>query len=488
MLGSTGESAETLVSLACSARDTRVSGMARAAIEAAWAEGGQSRDRVWRAVWALLESARLGWPNHQDDDRVRPLLLFLLAPDPAARYEPRVRLHTCLPDSGGPEVGVLVDIAVSGEDAAVREPLADLLRTTGHPRLLAELAEALRRRRAGTQLLTDDGYVPAAITYGAWNADGEPGPLLRILLDNPHLERPSRVPDMALVLILRDRFDLLRAFAQAPLARILLGFLATAREPIVETMPEQVLDGSRRALREISPGAGQDLVCRRAIAGDVEAAAAVRDAGLRPADPLLTPLLLYLTGQWDSLDGDLLFAALPLLTVDEAIDALTRLLEMRDVPAEAAGHLRAALRAIPRPSGSGDLDYLWEEVTDTICALAVRGNPEARSAVLDAGYRPTTEEGHPAFLFLTEQWEAYDRLDPDGTLLTALFDRPYLLGAPPETFREIAERAGRPDPVPPPRPDGSRRRAGHGGTHHSDYTGFDGGGYDGGGGYSGGGF
>ncbi|MET8861746.1 hypothetical protein ABZW11_02200 [Nonomuraea sp. NPDC004580] len=89
-------------------------------------------------------------------------------------------------------------------------------------------------------------------------------------------------------------------------------------------------------------------------------------------------------------------------------------------------------------------------VREAVCQHALRGKAAAVQAAVEAGYRPAHENELLAFLFVTEQWEDYDRADPDGSLLRAYC-------AENDTHRwrivEVARRARRPNPFPPiPKP------------------------------------
>jgi hypothetical protein len=139
--------------------------------------------------------------------------------------------------------------------------------------------------------------------------------------------------------------------------------------------------------------------------------------------------------------------------------------------AELANGCRHALRALePGPA------------RQEVCARALRGDAETRSAAVDAGYLPA--ENPAVFLFLTGQLDRYDEADPPGDLL-----REFCLtsachaGEHRCEFREIAQRHGRSNPCPPrpaaPRPGPAERKRRHGpaGSWPAD----GGGGYDGGG-------
>ncbi|MFD5315366.1 hypothetical protein [Streptomyces sp. NPDC127098] len=92
-----------------------------------------------------------------------------------------------------------------------------------------------------------------------------------------------------------------------------------------------------------------------------------------------------------------------------------------------------------------------------VLARAVKLRPEAVAAVVDAGYLPDEDQELLPLLFLTEQFERYDREDPNGTRLRAvLAEKRHRYEH--EHFLTVAERAGRPDPWPPEEPSPSRDR------------------------------
>lgn len=121
------------------------------------------------------------------------------------------------------------------------------------------------------------------------------------------------------------------------------------------------------------------------------------------------------------------------------------------------------------------------EAREVLCRIALAGVPEALSAVAEAGYLPEEERDGLAFLFSTGQWERYDRADPTGELLReycATYATDYSGTSYRRWLEEAAERAGRPNPCPPPPAPG--RRHGAIGSWPTDP-----GGYDGGGGFGG---
>ncbi|RZT79549.1 hypothetical protein EV382_2763 [Micromonospora violae] len=85
---------------------------------------------------------------------------------------------------------------------------------------------------------------------------------------------------------------------------------------------------------------------------------------------------------------------------------------------------------------------------ERLCVLAVEGDAEALAAVRDSGQEPGSPSLLPLFLFRFEQWDRYDAVDPDGTLLDeqcAILDDDALI-----QLREIARRNGREEPTPTP--------------------------------------
>jgi hypothetical protein len=191
-------------------------------------------------------------------------------------------------------------------------------------------------------------------------------------------------------------------------------------------------------------------------------------------EPSESALMIVLQRHWDRLDELVeqngYFAAVALveaiaLPIDNELrDACRR--RLRDLPPGAA---REAL-----------VDY----------PMYATGWLEARYAAVDAGFVRDERHVRLAYLFATEQWDAYDQADPDGELLRRYcadhwwFCRDELSAA--------ARRGNRPDPVPPvpapastpPSPE-RQRRSGPIGSWPTDPGGGD---YGGGGSGSFGGF
>jgi hypothetical protein len=455
---------------------------ARERIDRWWAAGGAHRDGVWRGAWFLLAAAHFRFGNHERPERVIPVLEFLLEADPTSPYQPRVRLTACLPQTaddppnglykGDPWVGRLVEAALRFPDLTLRQRLADLLSVTDQPGLLDALEADFRpRARLGP---TYTGAAPPGheTRCDLW-FEGEPDPFLKIVCTNPNLPRPPAQPgdvDLSLLALLKDRTDLLPAFEQDALAVRLLEYLGT-------WLPEQVHDRCRRALRDLSTPEGVTAVCDQAILGDTEAIAAARDAGYRPADPAWTPIFLLITRQFAayreadpngqvlqlmcSIDG-------PRIRKDVIVDRVLALLDT-DLPDDVAAAVRRSLRDLGPMSDSPVEDFARWGMRRAILARAIELEPEAVAAVVDAGYLPEDEELLP-LLFLTEQFERYDREDPNGTQLRAVLAKKRYRYEH-DHFRTVSERSGRPDPWPPeqPSPPGDRTSTRHATTWPSSF-------------------
>jgi uncharacterized membrane protein YgcG len=151
-------------------------------------------------------------------------------------------------------------------------------------------------------------------------------------------------------------------------------------------------------------------------------------------------------------------------------------------PPDFVRRCRTALRGLAAPAAR-----------EIVCEKVMVGDVEARAAAVDAGYLPADETAHPIFLFVTEQWDRYDRADPDGELLEAYCaTRDSYYGSVRRwVVTDLATRHGRPDPCPPPPPrptrsNTGRRQEAHGSWPTSFGAGDFGGGDFGGGGHVGG--
>jgi hypothetical protein len=220
-----------------------------------------------------------------------------------------------------------------------------------------------------------------------------------------------------------------------------------------------VHDRSRRALRDLSAPAGVAVVCDKAMLGDAEAVTAARHAGHRPAEAAWAPVFLLLTRQFDAYreadpHGQVLqlvcSAHGSMVNAGVVVDRVLAILDT-ELPDDAAAAVRRSLRDLG-PSGSLSVGGVRRRrMRETLLAHAVKLAPEAVAAVVDAGYEPEQAEDLLPVLFLTGQFDRYDREDPRGTRLHAvLTERRYRYGH--EHFRAVAERAGRADPWPPTKP------------------------------------
>ncbi|MEV5383602.1 hypothetical protein [Streptomyces sp. NPDC052721] len=457
---------------------------ARERIDRWWAAGGAHRDEVWRGAWFLLTAAHFRFGNHERTERVVPVLEFLLEADPTSPYRPQVRLTACLPQTaadppngvymGDPEVPRLVEAALRFPDPSLRQRLADLLSVTDQPGLLDALETGFRpRARLGPTYI--GAAPPGQETRCALWSEGEPNAFLKVVCANPNLPRPPAQPediDLSLLALLKDRPDLLPAFEQGALAVRLLEYLGT-------WLPEQVHERCRRALRDLSAREGVTAVCDQAILGDAEAIAAARDAGYRPDSPAWTPVFLLLTRQFSAYreadpDGRVLQLACSVGGVrigeDVLIDRILAILDT-DLPDDVAAAVRRSLRDLGPLDKPSVEDLRRRSMRRAVLTRAIKLEREAVAAVVDAGYLPEDDDHELLpLLFLTEQFERYDREDPNGTKLRAvLAEKHYWYER--KHFRTVAKRAGRPDPWPPkqPSPPGDRTSTPHVTTWPSSY-------------------
>ncbi len=157
------------------------------------------------------------------------------------------------------------------------------------------------------------------------------------------------------------------------------------------------------------------LAARWAECRDEALLAPLRRAGHVPQGPpalhVLTALRL---GQADA------------LTSVGAEGALALLAACADAGPEIAGGARQVVRQLRDPRAQ-----------DAVCRRVIDADDgEARAAALAAGYRPLAPERQALFLFLTGQWEAYDRLDFDRRLLRAAYE-----GAAESLRKRVAAQA-----------------------------------------------
>ena len=103
------------------------------------------------------------------------------------------------------------------------------------------------------------------------------------------------LPWVVILALLDVRPDRVDRYDQRELAQKLLDTLAGPEPPYV-------VDACRRVLRGLPAGAGRELVCGQAVAGDAEALAAAVDAEDVPVEPPRVPLFLFCTEQWDRYD------------------------------------------------------------------------------------------------------------------------------------------------------------------------------------------
>lgn len=424
-----------LVLVLSDSRDPVARTLATAALGRWWDGSDDDRARIWYAVWLRVV---------RNQHRMSPALAeFLLAADPRSPHSPRVRVvagmgldgprHQRQPDAG--VASSVLNLALAADDPVVREGLTEVLSTTDEPHLLDVLETAFADRLHHNLL-----------TLRLWDRAGEPGPILRMALVNPHLPRPAGEgtrPELAVLMALRERYDLLAGFDSDELVADLLHNVG----------PVPHAPAVRRALRSFCPGPAREAVCRWAMDGDDEAVAAAVEAGYRPERPDAVPLFLLLTGQWDG------FRATDPETLHRhgAPDAVEGLLELADPDADTPPDVRQACLRLLRDLPPGP-------DRDALCRAAMHSEV-ATGIVLASGATPSDPDDLPAFLAITGQWDRYDAVDPDGAKLRRYTDNLYDWQRERDRLRESAGRAGRPMPCEPAQwGSSSGRRAGGTGT------------------------
>jgi WD40 repeat protein len=157
------------------------------------------------------------------------------------------------------------------------------------------------------------------------------------------------------------------------------------------------------------------LAARWAEGRDEALLARLRRAGHVPEGP---PALRVLTA--------LKLGRAELLTTVGPDGAWALLWACTDADPGIVGGAREALRQLRNP-----------QAQDALCQCVIEADDgAAREAALAAGYRPLAPERQALFLFLTGQWEAYDRLDFDRRLLRAAYE-----GAAEPLRKRIAQQA-----------------------------------------------
>ncbi|WP_203926741.1 hypothetical protein [Virgisporangium ochraceum] len=269
--------AEPVLRTLYDARDPRVAELARSGLDRAWSAGGDARTGVWQGMWLLARGDGHHWGrlDHLDGPLPAPARDLILAPDPAARHEPRVRLVAALDDGAG-RAGLVVEAAVGHGD---RE-LADVLARTDQPDLLDAVERAFV-----SGLTSSDRPL--------WTNEL----LLAVLRANPMLpRRPTEAgddTDAALLAVVMDRFDLLDGHDDWQLYQRIEAALRT--DP-----PTDVADRLRRALRR--PGPMAEVVRRSAMGGNEEALAAWAETGGHTDDPRWRAAHLFWTRDWPGYD------------------------------------------------------------------------------------------------------------------------------------------------------------------------------------------
>lgn len=414
----------------------RPAARARTAVETLWESGRVHQEWIWTSIWSL--ATMISWSSNVIN--VAPAVVeFLLGPDPDAPHEPRVRLvrglsiaNPSLLGTRGNAATEILAMALRTRESGTRRAFARILTRTDHPVLLTVLQDAFVQG-----LERNGGATPARLT--------------QLVLANPHLPHvpagrlgPQHA-DLAVLMAVRDRLDLLDRFDGQTAVATLLRYLTH------QSSPPTVLAACRRALRSFGPGPLRQAVCLRAMEPDAEQEAvdAAVDSGYLPADPDAEPLFLALTRQWERFaqvdpDGERLYAYRLSSAFTHRKRARHTVEAFLRITGRAPAVVWDASRRALRDVGPGP-------AREHLCALALRHDKAALRVVKDAGHLPSKVKTVPAFLFLTRQWDRYDSADPDGSRLRAYAEALERDDPLRDRLRLIANRAARPAPCEPAR-------------------------------------
>ncbi|GIJ62980.1 hypothetical protein [Virgisporangium aurantiacum] len=461
----------TLIEVMTTGRSAAARTRAAATLERLWEGRSPAWERIWDRILAVL----------RDDDGFDPAIgRFLLGADPACAHEPRLRVVAGMaqPFRGLNASTIVVRLGLRPiADPDLATGFRDVLHRTDEPSLLGalefEFVEGLWAE-LGLRVARQERH------HRLWTDDGTPTPLLEAILTNPHLprpvDRPDRSPDLAVLMVLRDRTDLITGFDPVNLVKHLLDRLTHGTRVPRHRGGISASTACGRALTAQADGPVRIELARRAVEGDETAARYAAAGGFVPADPDLVPLFLIATRQFHRLDDadpdGRRLAAFP-LAVGHA-EMLLRVVNQSGVPPTVRA---ACVRALAAARAVG--------VRDLLCRRAEAGDRAATEVVVAGGHLPSDPRREPAFLFLTRQWDRYDAADPDGSRLRAYAPTRASYSEERRQLRRIAREAGRPDPGDPHRQLRGGGR-GHGVAGSGGYA--DTGGYGDGGGYSGGGF
>lgn len=309
---------------------------ARETLDRLWVEGAPHRDRIWEEIWTSGLS-----PSPE-------VIRFLLEPDPECPYQPRVRLVAGLSirTHAHPSPAWQIEDQVRTRGQAATE-FAGVLALTDHPDLLAVLEAAF----VDGLWFTTSWSIDLNPDPPLW-MDGSPTPLLECVLANPHLPTPGRGPSWkpgkAVLMIVRDRADLLAELDEVELANDLI--------KVIPVLPAEPAAACARVLRSLGSGEARAAVRAMALVGDYGATVAAYDGGyFYSTDPVA--LLLALVEDWDRYDaadpdGSVLRgydSRSVAAVVPDLYPRLEWLTEGRHVPRRVRKACRALLRALPQP-------------------------------------------------------------------------------------------------------------------------------------------
>ncbi|MGW0818312.1 hypothetical protein ACWD00_34775 [Streptomyces viridiviolaceus] len=301
--------------------------------------------------------------------------------------------------------GILARIAASSLQPAAGKAFEVLVEACDDPRAAGNVIHQCLLQCGSGEVDDDKNWSSVA---GPLLLGGSPPRLIRFLDHEPVADKPWNRPE-------RIVEDLMMCVSfNSPRRPDLERFLSTTDQPLIlEKLVELWRD---------------DAFLPNRIVTDVT----VANPHLVPPDSGKNVLLAVAKDQLDLLD----------FTQPGTVDAVVR--GTRLPRADLADKYRRVLRALP--------PGVAQERLCEIAAFRLNGAEEAVAAALEAGYAPEEQGDRVVFFYLTEQWDRYDALDPDGELLYATYldvHESADLGAGSLTWSilETARRNGRPDPA-----------------------------------------
>lgn len=336
-------------------------------------------------------------------------------------------------DKASSAASTLIRIAASSLQPAANEAFEALVEACEDPQVAGNVIHECLLQCGGR---ADEDNRTWSSVAAPLLLNGSPSRLVRFLDHEPAADqmwnRPERIVDQLMICVSPD----------SPRRPDLEQFLSTTDQPLI--------------LGTLMAEWSHDTFLPFRIVTDVT----VANPHIDPSGFLRNVLLAVAKGRLDLLD----------FTQAGTVEAVVR--GTRLPRADLADKYRRVLRELPPGVAR-----------ERLCEIALSRTPEAEEAIaaaIEAGYAPERQQDRAVFFYLTEQWDHYDAVDPDGELLYAAYLEVHHsaidLGLT-WSIKDTARRSGRPDPAvryleenPVPQNKGSNGRRGPVGGHSSDFN------------------